>query len=188
MSGKLGQPTTTVLLSGGMDSAACLGFYIDQGVLPSAVFVGYGQPAEHDEEKASHQVAAFYDVALTAVTYRPHRKFAAGYIPHRNAFLVACGLMELGDGRGVLAIGVHEGSSYPDCEPQFLEAVQRMSDVTTGGRISIQAPFLAWSKPSVLGLCDRLEVPLNLTWSCENRGPLPCGGCASCIDRGLIDA
>ena len=48
-----GAPEVLVLLSGGIDSAGCLAFYVDMGRPVTAMFVDYGQLASNQE----HMVA-----------------------------------------------------------------------------------------------------------------------------------
>ena len=50
----------TVLLSGGLDSAACVNFYKDQGCKVSAIHFSYGQVAESNELDAACRVTAIH--------------------------------------------------------------------------------------------------------------------------------
>ena len=53
-----------VLLSGGIDSSACLVFYLTQGFSVSALFVDYGQVSKGREESAASAMCAHYGVPL----------------------------------------------------------------------------------------------------------------------------
>jgi 7-cyano-7-deazaguanine synthase len=59
-----------VLLSGGIDSAACLDFYLDLGRTPCALFVDYGQLAARAELRAALAVADYYSVPIVACDAR----------------------------------------------------------------------------------------------------------------------
>ena len=81
----------------------------------------------------------------------------------------------------MISIGVHEGSGYWDCGPEFVALAQQLADGYAGGAIQIDAPLVALGKADVYALGRRLGVPEGLTYSCE-RGGAPCGRCRSCLD------
>ena len=69
MSCSIGPPSScVVLLSGGIDSAACLDFYRRQHFDVSGFHVKYGQAAAHREEAAARAIADHYQIPLTIVT------------------------------------------------------------------------------------------------------------------------
>ena len=82
-----------VLLSGGMDSAACLAFLQSQNVRSSCLFINYGQPAAAREYEAASAISEFYKVLLRCVTVSGFRKWGVGFVPGRNAFLLHTALM-----------------------------------------------------------------------------------------------
>lgn len=49
----------TVLLSGGLDSAACVSFYLEHRFLVSAIHFSYGQAAESNELRAARSIASY---------------------------------------------------------------------------------------------------------------------------------
>src|SRR4051812_42930731 len=104
----------TVLLSGGIDSAACAVFYIKLGYKVSALHVDYGQLARLKERGAARAVAEYLRVPLDVVSIRTARKKADGEIIGRNAFLISLALQEVGTSSQLLAIGVHSGTRYCD--------------------------------------------------------------------------
>ncbi|NQU38777.1 MAG: 7-cyano-7-deazaguanine synthase [Lentisphaerae bacterium] len=61
---KKGSGETLVLLSGGIDSAACLDFYIAREERVRAMFVEYGQLAVTRERNAARRVATHFDIPL----------------------------------------------------------------------------------------------------------------------------
>lgn len=170
-----------VLLSGGIDSAACLVFYRDRGFDVDARFVDYGQLAATQEARAAAQIAAALRVPLSTFTWSGGQAKGAGEILGRNAFLLCAALLELGEAQGILALGVHSGTDYWDCSPGFLRAAQAILDGYASGRVRVAAPFLDWTKDQVFGYA-RGRVPIELTWSCELGGAAPCGTCRSCRD------
>lgn len=178
---------TVVLLSGGLDSAACLHFLQDRGDAVSGLFVRYGQPAEQAELHAAQVIASHYAVLLREMEVRSLREPGAGFIPHRNLLLLVCGLLSMEPSSAVVALGIHAGTRYPDCSPQFINAFQDLVDMTTSGTTSITAPFLHWTKPEVLAYCRNVGVPVNLTWSCERSASVACRRCSSCRDREALN-
>lgn len=182
------QPEVLVLLSGGVDSAACLEFFIESGRYPSALFVDYMQPARDEESKAANSVATYYGVELHRARWVSTNLKTFGEIPGRNAFLVIAALMERPETVTSIAIGVHAGTEYADCSPEFVEKMQKLIDVYTDGSIQLVAPFLTWTKPDIWAYATTRDVPVNVTYSCEKEGHTPCGECLSCRDRKALNA
>jgi 7-cyano-7-deazaguanine synthase len=80
---------------------------------------------------------------------------------------------------GLLAIGIHAGTSYYDCSPSFLSRVEVLVRECSDGRVSVVAPFIEWSKDDVYSYFKAAQLPLHETYSCE-AGVVPsCGDCAS---------
>jgi 7-cyano-7-deazaguanine synthase len=180
-------PEVLVLLSGGVDSTACLDFFIEFGRKPCALFVDYGQEAREAERTAAAAVARHYGIEVLYVALAGARLKRAGMIPSRNHFLVGTALLERPVGVTVVALGLHAGTAYRDCGPEFVDSLQRT--ILAGGedRLQISTPFLTWSKAEIYEYCHRRSVPLHLTYSCETASA-PCGVCLSCKDRATLDA
>jgi 7-cyano-7-deazaguanine synthase len=153
-----------VLLSGGIDSATCVEYFISRGYNVSALFVDYGQVDANLEEAAATAIAEYYDISLNKLTLTG---FIApdGYVPARNAILLSLGLMIFGHKSGIVAIGVHSGTSYTDCSPEFALLMQQIYDLYEEGRIIIDAPFLQWTKNEIWRHAQNQKVPLHMTHS-----------------------
>ncbi len=173
--------TEVVLLSGGMDSTTALALACSASLQVSALFVDYGQSSASSEAAAAAAVADHY-----SVPYRILRlaglSFSAGEIRGRNALLVHCALVAFPAETGIVIIGIHGGTSYRDCNPDFVTLMQRSFDFHCDGRLAIAAPFADQLKGDVYNLALQLKAPLALTYSCE-AGNVPCGRCLSCRDR-----
>jgi 7-cyano-7-deazaguanine synthase len=145
------------LLSGGLDSSACLAFARREGYVCYALSFDYGQ--RHKIELAAaarlaarlgaeqHIVAqialdAFGGSALTAKIAVPKarsldemsRGIPVTYVPARNTIFLSFALawaevLESSD----IFIGVNalDYSGYPDCRPEFIEAFERMAHLAT---------------------------------------------------------
>lgn len=178
-------PEVLILLSGGIDSTACLNFYLRLGRTPFGLFVDYGQRAASREWQAVCDVASFYNIPTTRLQWQGRNK-SAGLILGRNAFLIAAALMEKPASVSVIATGIHSDTEYADCSPAFVIKMQAVLDTYEKAHVRLAAPFLDWTKVDIVQYCLMERVPVDLTYSCE-RGSEPCGYCLSCKDRELID-
>ena len=181
-------PLTYVLLSGGMDSAACAAYYLDLGRPVRGLFVDFGQPASRSESISAQAVAAHYGFPLDCARLRGDRVFGQGEIKGRNGYLLLTALMLCPSHVAVIAMGIHSGTQYYDCTPSFVDAINAVFDGYTDGQIRFEAPFLDWEKPLIWAYCRSRGVPVQFTYSCEARSNRPCGECLSCIDRRALDA
>ena len=87
-------------------------------------------------------------------------------------------------------------SGYPDCRPEFYEAMK--SSLALGSKIwteyqipiEVETPIIDLSKAEIVALGMNLEVPLEYTWSCYDGKAIPCSACDSCIlrARGFAEA
>jgi 7-cyano-7-deazaguanine synthase len=177
----------TVLLSGGVDSAALLALNAGESGTTRALFVDYGQPAIANERQAAQSLAAVYKAPLSTARVN-FGQVSHGEIPGRNALLVHVGLACASTDATALFIGIHAGTPYRDCTPEFAHVMQASLDFHRDGAIQLVAPFLTWSKTEVYAYSRSASVPLELTYSCEIGGSPPCGACPSCLDRELLDA
>lgn len=175
-----------VLLSGGVDSAACLAFLQNLKIRASGLFVDYGHSAAKQEHLAALAISDFYRVPLKRIVVSGFQQWGEGFVPGRNAFLLHTALMAVHFKNGIVAIGIHAGTRYSDCSDLFLRQMQSSFDVYTSGRIFVSAPFLHWTKTEIWEYCRRMKVPIELTYSCEAGHERPCGRCLSCVDRGLL--
>ena len=182
------EPEVMILLSGGVDSAACTKFYLDFGRPSCGLFIDYGQPAAIYEVKSAIAIAKHYSIPIKCLVWRGWQLKTAGLIPGRNFFLLSAALMEKPDFVSVIAMGIHAGTNYPDCSKTFWARMQAVVDVYEHCRIQLAAPFLSWSKSEIYAYSLQKGVPFELTYSCERGGTSPCGECLSCKDREMLNA
>lgn len=171
-----------VLLSGGVDSAACIDFCQRQGFEVSGLHITYGQPAADCEADAATAIAQHYKIPLSIVRLVGGRTKPEGEILGRNAFLLFTALTEIKAFCSILALGIHSGTPYYDCSSNFILALQSIIDGQCDGRIRIVAPFIEWTKKEIWDYCIEHKVPIGLTYSCERGLDYPCGVCLSCRD------
>lgn len=155
-----------VLLSGGLDSATCLGLAKARGFEPVCLTVAYGQrhAVEIDQAKVVAKAAGVVDhrvvtldlraiggSALTADVAVPKHddvsQLGTGipvtYVPSRNTIFLglALGLAEVVGARDVF-IGVNavDYSGYPDCRPEFIHEFEKLAALATKAGVEGQ-PF-----------------------------------------------
>ena len=178
----------TVLLSGGIDSTACLAYYLDEGFHVDGLFIDYGQKGAKNEVRAAKSVCRHFRVPLSVVRLTRATRKGAGLIVGRNAFLLLTAVLEFQAKAGVIAIGIHSGTRYRDCSPFFIRSIQGVFDACTGGALQIGVPFLKWKKQDIWAFAKKKDVPLSLTYSCERGVAQPCGSCDSCLDLEKLHA
>ena len=184
----LSQNECVVLISGGIDSAACVDFYQRQKLDVRGLHVSYGQPAAKQESVAAAALANYYRIPLTQISMLGARSKSETEFLGRNALLLFTALLELDARSAILVLGVHSGTPYYDCSSSFLSAVQAIVDGQCNGRIRIAAPFLEWTKKQIWYYCLEHRVPLELTYSCERGLDQPCGICLTCRDLEALRA
>lgn len=177
-----------ILLSGGVDSAACVDFYIELGRPPCGLFIDYGQLAARNEGESAKAISHYYSIPLLYSKWKGHTTKTSGFINGRNSFLVAAALMERPASVYVIAIGVHTGTVYQDCSKHFLTKMQNIIDLYENGKVQLSAPFVDFTKSEIYSYCIERHIPIELTYSCESGGPTPCGECLSCKDREMLNA
>lgn len=175
--------SVTVLLSGGIDSTALLHYYKVLNTPVNALYIDYGQSVAYREAQSSRIVASHYNIDLRIVQIDPPLKHRGYEILCRNAVLVlvACANLPLDSSR--VSLGIHSGTTYYDCSKKFVEDIQRLLDGYFSGTVTLEAPFLNWTKWDIYRYCWDNAIPLDLTYSCERHNDKPCSQCPSCLDR-----
>lgn len=122
------ETTAWVLLSGGIDSTACVDHYKKIIGIVRGIYIDYGQTAAPRERLAATDVAKHYDIPLSILEWRGGKQKGPGEIVGRNAFLLVAAMVETGDSRGLIATGIHDGTPYFDCSQEFLSTLQKLAD------------------------------------------------------------
>lgn len=176
-----------VLLSGGIDSTACLYYYLNHGFNIKAVFIDYGQISSKKEFESAQKVASYYKLKLDVIKSKNLINFSQGEIKGRNAFLIFAILLNYPKFKGLLSLGIHLETPYYDCSELFLKNIQEILDGYTNGQLVLDIPFINWNKKLIFDYCINNKIPIHLTYSCENGETKPCGRCASCEDRRTLN-
>ena len=81
-------------------------------------------------------------------------------------------------------IGVvqEDSSGYPDCTEEFIQDMKKAINQGTkeDTKIEIITPLVHLSKAQIVQEAIKLNVPLELTWSCYKEEEEACGVCDSC--------
>jgi 7-cyano-7-deazaguanine synthase len=181
------KPRALILLSGGIDSAACAQF-LKKTFHVASLFVDYGQAAGENERVASRAVATALEISWSTASLKMEKRFGIGEVPVRNALLVMLAAAACPIGTNIVAMGIHAGTPYYDCSPLFAGRIDGLLQEYSEGKTRFLAPFLTWSKSDIFAYCRAENIDLSSTYSCEAGGPAPCGCCLSCQDRSRLDA
>src|SRR6266850_1602825 len=136
----------TVLLSGGIDSTTCLYYYAHMGFRTRALFADYGQLSSKKELRAAKSVCDHFRTDLIIVRLTGTIRKRKGLISGRNVFLLSLAAMESESRTGIIALGIHSGTGYRDCSPQFVQQMQAVLNTSMEGSLQIGTPFLRWKK------------------------------------------
>jgi len=72
---------------------------------------------------------------------------------------------------------------YPDCRPDFVDAINKASKLATYNHIKIEAPFVDIQKWQIVSLGTKLGIDYSKTWSCYEGKEKHCGKCSACQER-----
>ncbi|MCH5224703.1 MAG: 7-cyano-7-deazaguanine synthase QueC [Muribaculaceae bacterium] len=107
-------------------------------------------------------------------------------VPFRNGIMlsIACGLAESRGLRHVMMAN-HGGDHaiYPDCRPDFTQAMSNAMRCGTYEGITLIDPFTNMSKSDIARLGRKLGVDFSLTYSCYCGEEEHCGECGTCRER-----
>ena len=107
-------------------------------------------------------------------------------VPFRNGIMlsIAIGIAESNHLKKVL-IANHGGDHtiYPDCRPQFIEAIDAAANAGTFINVRVEAPYTNITKGDIAHIGKRLGLDYTETWSCYKGGEKHCGKCGTCIER-----
>lgn len=110
------------------------------------------------------------------------------YVPFRNGlFLSFAAALAVSVHASCIYYGAHAddaaGRAYPDCTPEFEQAMATAIYEGSGKTCRLEAPLLQWNKAQVVRRGLQLQAPYHLTWSCYEGREKPCGLCGTCRDR-----
>lgn len=191
-----------------MDSTVLLWELLAQGREVLAVGVNYGQ--KHFRElEAAKQICQSRGVRYQVADLRTLSVFFSGsaltssgievpaghytdvsmkqtVVPNRNMILVSiAAAWALSEKADTVAYAAHSGDHtiYPDCRPEFVEALSNSLLLADWNPLRLEAPFVNMTKAEICHRGAELGVPFALTWSCYRGGERHCGTCGTCVER-----
>jgi len=171
-----------VLFSGGIDSTSCIHYYQKLGYNVKGLFIDYGQPAANQERIAVNKISDILGIDFIEIQSEIALNINGGFIQGRNLLLFAISVTSFPFTKGIISLGIHSGTNYPDCSRTFVELNQRMLDLYTGGNIILDCPFLDLNKQDIYNYFKKIGIPIEYTYSCELGNEIPCGICLTCMD------
>lgn len=175
-----------VLCSGGMDSTACLSYYLLNGYSPSALWVDYGQAAKVPELNAVKAVTEYFSIPLRIVEIQRLQWFfmqQGNELRGRNVLLASIGICSFPESHGLVAMGIHENIGYQDCSIEFQNKIDALARLVSGGCLAMDFPFGELTKMDIGAFCKEHAVPVHLTYSCLRGTVPPCANCIACQER-----
>jgi 7-cyano-7-deazaguanine synthase len=201
---KKGSKNIGVLFSGGLDSAALIGFLLNKGY---SVWPVYTQAGLHWEKieyfwaqkflKAQHSARlhklASVRLALeqayhnnwshTGETPGEHSRDESVYLPARNLLLITKALLYLSSQNIYqLAIATLRGNPFPDGRVSYFKLLEKVLAKSFNQNVRILTPFRQLHKKDIIARC--FGVPIHYSFSCINPiGRFHCGRCNKCAER-----
>ncbi len=201
------------ILSGGLDSTVAAHIPQSEGhECLGCISFDYGQRHAKELDYAVRQANALgvshQIVDLTAVTQAftstsaltsdapvPKGHYAAEtmrqtVVPNRNMIMIAVAAAAAVTLQAdAVTVGTHAGDHYiyPDCRPDFMDALNNAIKCGNEGFISatfeIVAPFINATKADIVKAGNALDIDMEQTWSCYEGGEIHCGQCGTCVER-----
>lgn len=199
---------TILIYSGGLDSTTLLYSLKAQGRDLKALSINYGQ--RHSREldfaaKVCKQLGVEHRTAdLSAIKPLlggssqtdlrvdvPEGHYAAEnmkltVVPNRNMLMLSvAAAWAISEKADTIAYAAHAGDHaiYPDCRPEFVDALNGALALADWHSVSIERPFINITKGGIVKLGATLNVPFADTWSCYKGGDIHCARCGTCCER-----
>jgi len=107
-------------------------------------------------------------------------------VPFRNGIMlaIATGIAESHELKRVY-IANHGGDHtiYPDCRPEFIDAMDKATSAGTFVDVRVEAPYTNISKTDIVRRGTALGIDYAKTWSCYKGSEMHCGKCGTCVER-----
>lgn len=197
---------SAIIVSGGMDSITMLYEYKDSIALGISFDYGSNHNAkeiplaelhckrlgiEHITINLEFMAKYFKSSLLEGAEAIPEGHYAdenmkSTVVPFRNGIMlaIATGLAESRNLTKVLMAN-HGGDHaiYPDCRPEFVEAIDKAAAAGTYVGVRIVTPYTSITKSDIARRGKALGIDYSETWSCYKGGEVHCGKCGTCVER-----
>lgn len=197
---------SAIIVSGGMDSITLLYDHKDEIALGISFDYGSNHNAReipfakmHCERLGIKHITInldfmhqyFKSSLLDGAEAIPEGHYAADnmkstVVPFRNGIMlaIAIGIAESNNLDQVF-IANHGGDHtiYPDCRPEFINAIDAAATAGTYNNVKVIAPYTKITKSDIARIGKRLGIDYAETWSCYKGGEVHCGKCGTCVER-----
>jgi 7-cyano-7-deazaguanine synthase len=195
-----------VMLSGGLDSATCLYWAKEKFSKVSAItFNSFGRL--ENEKRAAGRLAQSAGVKELIEIDLPFIKEASdfynghfskpdpdamwsSYVPARNMifYSIAAHYAEyLGIKWIIGGHNMHDVKFFKDASKGYIEKINLLFQegclMCDGQPYRIVLPLAEMGRREIVQLAIKLELPVELTWSCHKEGDMHCGQCYACKQR-----
>ncbi|MDR5898778.1 7-cyano-7-deazaguanine synthase QueC [Halomonas vilamensis] len=202
------EKSTVVIYSGGMDSFTVLHRALREGLKVHALSFDYGQRHRRELDVATHvcqalslphqvvDIRAIHGLIDNSALTNPERdvpngdynseNLTATVVPNRNMVLLSLAIANaVNIGAKRVDYGAHgsDHELYPDCRPEFVEAMNHVAGIANFTPVKIHAPYLHTSKADILRDGLAMGLDYSHTWTCYEGDVLACGVCSSCRER-----
>ena len=195
-----------IVLSGGLDSTTMLYEYRER--IAMAVSFHYG--SNHNDKELAfaklhcerlgipHKIVhlpffkeLFHSSLLEGAEAIPEGNYddenmKSTVVPFRNGIMlsIAAGMAENEQLQYVM-LANHAGDHtiYPDCRPEFVEAMNQAIRFGTWNCVQLLTPYTHLTKGEIASHGKALGINYAETWSCYKGGDKPCGVCGTCRER-----
>lgn len=207
----MNKPLAVLSFSGGMDSTTLAAHYARKEYNLLLLSFNYGQRHRARELEAAAGIAGYLGAehhvvdlstlalllpgsSLTDVTvdvpdgHYADESMKSTVVPNRNAIMASVALgIASARGAELVGLGIHAGDHavYPDCRPEFVDALRELAAVALKGMHAPQivTPFVGMTKTEIAAHAERIGAPVHMSWSCYKGGAVHCGTCGTCTER-----
>ncbi len=198
---------TVLTFSGGLDSTVLLWHLLQQGHEVRCLSVDYGQRHRKELEVArgiarlancEHRIADLSGLSIlfagssqtsdipVPLGHYAEDSMRATVVPNRNMVLLSLATSwAVSTKSDNVAYAAHAGDHavYPDCRPDFADALGQAITMCDWHRVRLLRPFLTLRKEDIVKMGYELNAPLHLTWSCYQGREKHCGKCGTDVER-----
>ena len=107
-------------------------------------------------------------------------------VPFRNGIMlaIAAGMAENNHLQYIM-LANHAGDHtiYPDCRPDFVDAMNKAVNAGTWNGVQLLTPYTMLTKADIAAHGKALGIDYSETWSCYKGGEYHCGVCGTCRER-----
>ncbi len=108
------------------------------------------------------------------------------WVPGRNVVFtaIATAFAEAEDAEKII-VGwdLEEAVTFPDNSREFLEAFNKTLEIGTLEGVQIEAPVIGLNKNEIVEMGEKVDAPMELSYSCYMGDEQHCGTCESCMRR-----